>query len=62
MSINFFPTSYVVEFGSSFVTFLLSKVCDRFDVAKRCDFRLSLTTEQLDIQKFASGLQAQGMH
>jgi hypothetical protein len=52
----------VVEFGFSCVTYLLSKVCNSLDVAKRCDFGLSLTTEQLDIQKFASGFQAQGTH
>jgi hypothetical protein len=44
------------------MTYLLSKVRNSLDDEKRCDFRLSLTTEQLDIQKFASGFQAQGTH
>jgi hypothetical protein len=39
---------------------LLPKVRNRLDVMKRADFRLSLTTQQPDIQKLAGVHQTQG--
>jgi hypothetical protein len=56
------PTSYLVEFGFSWVTYLLTKVRNRLDVVKRSDLGLSLTTLQPDTQKLASVHQAQATH
>ena len=43
-----FPTSYLVEIGFSWVTYLLSKARNCLDM-KRGDLRLSLTTLKPDI-------------
>jgi hypothetical protein len=44
------------------MTYLLSKVRNGFDVVKKDDLYLSLTTLQREIQKLASVYQAQGTH
>jgi hypothetical protein len=48
-----FPTPSLVEFGFSWMTYLLPKVHKSFDV-KRDDLRLSLPTQQSNIKKLAS--------
>jgi hypothetical protein len=57
-----FPTSYLVESGFIWVTYMLSKLHNRLDVVKRGDLCLSLTTLQPDIQRLASVHQAEGTH
>jgi hypothetical protein len=57
-----FLTSYLVESGFSWVTYLLSKVCNCLDVIKRGGFHLSLTMLQPGVQKLSSVHQAQGTY
>jgi hypothetical protein len=47
--ITAFSTSYLAEFGFSWVTYLLSKLRNRLAAVKRVDLRLSLTAQQPDI-------------
>ncbi|KAK2719533.1 hypothetical protein QYM36_005123 [Artemia franciscana] len=48
-----FPTSYLVEAGFSRVSQMLSKARNRLDIVKRGDLRLSLTSIEPNIRKFA---------
>lgn len=56
------PTSYLVESGFSRVSQLLSKVCNRLDIVKGGDLRLSLTSMEPDIKKLAEQHQPQESH
>jgi len=56
------PASYLVERGSSWVTYRLSKVSKHLYGVKRGDLRLSLITLQPDFQKLADVQQAQETH
>jgi len=47
-------TFYLMESGFSWATYLLSKVHNHLDAAKREDLRSSLTILELCIQKHAS--------
>ncbi|KAK2724169.1 SCAN domain-containing protein 3-like [Artemia franciscana] len=57
-----FPTSYLVEAGFNRVSQILSKARNRFDIVKRGDLRLSLTSLEPNIKKLVEKHQPQGSH
>ena len=57
-----FPTSYLVEAGFSRVSQMISKACNRLDIVKRGDLRLSLTSIEPNIKKLVEKHQPQGSH
>ncbi|KAK2704871.1 hypothetical protein QYM36_017048 [Artemia franciscana] len=57
-----YPTSYLVEATFSRLSQILSKDCNRLDIVKRGDLRLSLTSIEPNINKLAEKNQPQGSH
>ncbi|KAK2701911.1 hypothetical protein QYM36_019450 [Artemia franciscana] len=57
-----FPTSYLVKAAFSRVSQMLSKDRNRLDIVKRRDLRLSLTSIEPNINKFAEKNRPLGSH